>query len=189
MLYGDRSGQRYYPSTGREGPTLLRCVHELPAQQSSGQYHTKFYTQCTNVNIGKQSNQLGNQFKPAILQCFGDIAQAILGAFETYLAVVAQVLQQASSVSMTTEGNYEMIDYITSLREGIMDAWDGIIVAMKSSGKSTSPPPFRTASANHHSPTARSISGFHLRAPSHRTARQQSYRGTSPLVVWRHWVR
>ncbi|KAF1954761.1 ARM repeat-containing protein [Byssothecium circinans] len=82
-----------------------------------------------------RSNQLGNQFKPAILQCFGDIAHAILGAFEMYLAVVAQVLQQASSVSLTTEGNFEMIDYITSLREGIMDAWDGIIVAMKSSGK------------------------------------------------------
>jgi importin subunit beta-1 len=39
---------------------------------------------------------------------------------------------------MTTEGNFEMMDYITSLREGIMDAWDGIIIAMKSSGKSTS---------------------------------------------------
>ncbi|KAF2683873.1 ARM repeat-containing protein [Lentithecium fluviatile CBS 122367] len=82
-----------------------------------------------------RSNQLGNQFKPAILQCFGDIAQAILGAFETYLPIVAQVLQQASSVSVTTEGNFEMMDYITSLREGIMDAWDGIVIAMKSSGK------------------------------------------------------
>jgi len=84
----------------------------------------------------QQSNQLGNQFKPAILQCFGDIAQAITGHFETYLAVVAQVLQQASTISISTEGNFEMMDYVTSLREGIMDAWDGCIVAMKSSGKS-----------------------------------------------------
>ncbi|KAF2466360.1 importin subunit beta-1 [Lindgomyces ingoldianus] len=82
-----------------------------------------------------RSNQLGNQFKPAILQCFGDIAQAIGGHFETYLAVVAQVLQQASSVSVTPDGNFEMMDYVTSLREGIMDAWDGCIIAMKSSGK------------------------------------------------------
>ncbi|KAF2715719.1 importin subunit beta-1 [Pleomassaria siparia CBS 279.74] len=82
-----------------------------------------------------RSNQLGNQFKPAILQCFGDIAQAIGGHFETYLAVVAQVLQQASTVSISTEGNFEMMDYVTSLREGIMDAWDGCIVAVKSSGK------------------------------------------------------
>ena len=88
----------------------------------------------------KQSNALGNQLKPAILQCFGDIAQAILGAFETYLPIVAQVLQQASSVSLTTEGNFEMMDYVTSLREGIMDAWDGIVIAMKSSGKSKALP-------------------------------------------------
>ncbi|KAF2735637.1 ARM repeat-containing protein [Polyplosphaeria fusca] len=82
-----------------------------------------------------RSNQLGNQFKPAILQCFGDIAQAIGGHFETYLAVVAQVLQQASSVSVGGDGNFEMMDYVTSLREGIMDAWDGCVIAMKSSGK------------------------------------------------------
>ena len=82
-----------------------------------------------------RSNQLGNQFKPAILQCFGDIAQAIGGHFEIYLSVVAQVLQQASQVSVQADGNYEMMDYVTSLREGIMDAWDGCIIAMKSSGK------------------------------------------------------
>ena len=96
----------------------------------------------------EQSNQLGNQFKPAILQCFGDIAQAIGGHFETYLIVVAQVLQQASSVSITTEGNFEMMDYVTSLREGIMDAWDGCIVAMKSSGKSMFPTLYPQLEAN-----------------------------------------
>ncbi|KAF2034007.1 ARM repeat-containing protein [Setomelanomma holmii] len=82
-----------------------------------------------------RSPALGNQLKPAILQSFGDIAHAIHGAFEPYLPVVAQVLQQAGQVTLTTEGNYEMIDYITSLREGIMDAWDGCIVAMKASNK------------------------------------------------------
>lgn len=83
-----------------------------------------------------RSPALGNQLKPSILQCFGDIAHAIGGAFETYLPVVAQVLQQAGQVTLSTDGNYEMIDYITSLREGIMDAWDGCIQAMKASGKS-----------------------------------------------------
>ncbi|KAL2356972.1 armadillo-type protein [Cryomyces antarcticus] len=82
-----------------------------------------------------RSTTLGNQFKPAILQCFGDIAQAIGGHFETYLSVVAQVLQQAAGISISPETNYEMLDYVVSLREGIIDAWGGIIIAMKTGGK------------------------------------------------------
>ncbi|KAH8886839.1 ARM repeat-containing protein [Thozetella sp. PMI_491] len=82
-----------------------------------------------------QSTTLANQFKPAILQCFGDIASAISGHFEKYLSVVAQVLQQASTVTASPEGSYEMFDYVISLREGIMDAWGGIIGALRSSGK------------------------------------------------------
>ncbi|KAM0283730.1 hypothetical protein ACHAQH_002319 [Verticillium albo-atrum] len=82
-----------------------------------------------------KSTTLSNQFKPAILQCFGDIAGAIGGHFETYLAVIAQVLQQAATVNASADGPYEMYDYVVSLREGIMDAWGGIIGAMKSSGK------------------------------------------------------
>lgn len=82
-----------------------------------------------------QSTALANQFKPAILQCFGDIATAIGGHFETYLSVVAQVLQQASGVVANPDGSFEMFDYVVSLREGIMDAWGGIIGAMRSSQK------------------------------------------------------
>ena len=81
---------------------------------------------------------MANQFKPAILQCFGDIASAIGAAFEKYLSVVAQVLQQAATVQANPEGSYEMYDYVMSLREGIMDAWGGIIGAMKSSNQCTS---------------------------------------------------
>lgn len=83
-----------------------------------------------------QSTALANQFKPAILQCFGDIAGAIGGHFETYLSVVAQVLQQAAGVQAAADGSYEMYDYVISLREGIMDAWGGIIGAMKVGEKS-----------------------------------------------------
>ncbi|KAG0135305.1 armadillo-type protein [Tuber indicum] len=82
-----------------------------------------------------QSNTLSQQFKPAILQCFGDVAQAIRGHFETYLQVVMGVLQQAASISPTPDSNYEMVEYVISLREGIMDAYDGIIIALKSGDK------------------------------------------------------
>ncbi|KAI9808154.1 MAG: hypothetical protein M1825_004611 [Sarcosagium campestre] len=80
--------------------------------------------------------RLNNQFKPAILQCFGDIAQAIGGHFETYLSVVAQVLQQAGEVTVEPGAGFEMYDYVISLREGIMDAWGGITIAMRAGNKS-----------------------------------------------------
>lgn len=83
-----------------------------------------------------QSDKLSQQFKPAILQCFGDIAHSIGGHFETYLEVVMSVLQQAASISVNNETSYEMIEYVISLREGIMDAYGGIIIAMRTSGKS-----------------------------------------------------
>lgn len=89
-----------------------------------------------------QSPTLGNQCKPAILQCFGDIAQAIGGAFGTYLSVVAQVLDQAASIKIDTTISYEMLDYVVSLREGIMDAWAGIIIAMKTSENTEAIKPF-----------------------------------------------
>ena len=53
------------------------------------------------------------------------------------MSVVAQVLEQASGVTAPADGSYEMLDYVVSLREGIMDAWGGIIGAMKMSNKST----------------------------------------------------
>jgi importin subunit beta-1 len=90
----------------------------------------------SSVTNAIQSTALANQFKPAILQCFGDIAGAIGGNFEKYLSVVAQVLSQAATVQASQDGSYEMFEYVVSLREGIMDAWGGIIGAMKSSNKS-----------------------------------------------------
>jgi importin subunit beta-1 len=45
-------------------------------------------------------------------------------------------LQQAATVQASPDGSYEMFDYVVSLREGIMDAWGGIIGAMKSSDQS-----------------------------------------------------
>jgi importin subunit beta-1 len=95
-----------------------------------------FHLHLENCSHREQSTALANQFKPAILQCFGDIAGAIGGHFETYLSVVAQVLQQAAGVQASPDGSYEMFDYVISLREGIMDAWGGIIGAMKTDGKS-----------------------------------------------------
>jgi importin subunit beta-1 len=68
-----------------------------------------------------------------VLVTFGDIAQAIGTQFDTYLSVVAQVLQQASSVTLANDVDADTVQYVISLREGIMDAWGGILLAYKSS--------------------------------------------------------
>ena len=47
------------------------------------------------------------------------------------MTVVGPVLQQASVVTTSGDVSLEMADYIVSLREGIMDAWGGIILAYK----------------------------------------------------------
>ena len=94
---------------------------------------TMVHQQATDPLV--QSTSLGNQFKPAILQCFGDIAQAISGAFEMYLGVVAQVLDQATNINIDAGLSFEILDYVVSLREGIVDAWAGIILALKQSNK------------------------------------------------------
>jgi importin subunit beta-1 len=49
--------------------------------------------------------------------------------------VVVTVLNQASQVKAGPEAPFEMHEYIVSLREGIMDAWDGIIIASILSNK------------------------------------------------------
>lgn len=38
-------------------------------------------------------------------------------------------------MSSGTDVSYEMLDYVVSLREGIMDAWGGIILALKGGNK------------------------------------------------------
>ncbi|KAI9042171.1 karyopherin beta [Aspergillus affinis] len=83
-----------------------------------------------------------NQLKPAILETFGDIAQAIGTDFTKYLPTVAQVLNQASQVTTSPDVNIEMFDYVVSLREGIMDAWGGILLSYKGTAEVSQLQPF-----------------------------------------------
>ncbi|KAL2435143.1 Importin subunit beta-1 [Exophiala dermatitidis] len=82
-----------------------------------------------------RSDKLTNSLKPPILETFGDIATSIGVHFETYVTVVAQVLQQANNVSVANDVSFDMLDYIVSLRSGIADAWSGLILAFKGTPK------------------------------------------------------
>jgi importin subunit beta-1 len=89
----------------------------------------------TNLLQNLQSPQLNRAAKPAILSAIADIALAINAEFSKYLDVVMQLLQQASSVSYTAESGYDMIDYVNGLREGIIEAYVGIVQALKGTPK------------------------------------------------------
>lgn len=68
--------------------------------------------------------------KPQILTVFGDIGLSIGLEFKKYLDVVMQTLSQASQVQVDRT-DFDMIDYLNELREGVLDAYTGIIQGFK----------------------------------------------------------
>ncbi|GAA5987867.1 hypothetical protein JCM11641_003514 [Rhodosporidiobolus odoratus] len=82
-----------------------------------------------------QSTVLHRSVKPPILSCFGDIALAVGPAFEPFLDTSARVLSQAGQMRADPT-NFDLVDYVNGLREGILEAYTGIVGSMKSGGKS-----------------------------------------------------
>jgi importin subunit beta-1 len=95
-----------------------------------------------------ESTTVSRMVKPAILAVFGEIALAIGAAFESYLPVVMQLLQQAATLGTGSARNgrdfsgFEMMDYLDSLNEGILEAYSGIILGLKAAGKATALAPY-----------------------------------------------
>ncbi|KAJ2914887.1 hypothetical protein MD484_g5519, partial [Candolleomyces efflorescens] len=77
-----------------------------------------------------QSDLVGRNVKITILSTFGDIALAIGPAFEPYLATTMNVLQQAGAVEPNPL-DYDLVDYVAQLREGILEAYTGIVTGLK----------------------------------------------------------
>lgn len=78
------------------------------------------------------------KIKAAIMPCFGDIALAICGDFEKYLPPVLEMLHEASKTRLppdTSDPNDDFVEYVNGLREGVMQAYTGIIHGLKDSGK------------------------------------------------------
>eukprot|EP01125_Pyxidicula_operculata_P001899 TRINITY_DN1180_c0_g1_i2.p1 TRINITY_DN1180_c0_g1~~TRINITY_DN1180_c0_g1_i2.p1 ORF type:complete len:856 (+),score=219.61 TRINITY_DN1180_c0_g1_i2:38-2605(+) len=93
----------------------------------------------TSLLHNLQNKQLDRAVKPAILSCLGDIAYSIGASFEKYCEVVMNMLKQATeTVVRTNKGSedYDLIDYMNSLREGILDAFTGICQAMMGARRS-----------------------------------------------------
>jgi importin subunit beta-1 len=82
-----------------------------------------------------QSAELDREIKPSILSCVGDIALAITGSFEKYLPAVMHVLQQASQTRVLDQTDLEFVDYVDSLREGVFEAYSGILHGLSTAKK------------------------------------------------------
>lgn len=84
-----------------------------------------------------QNPAVDRKIKAAIMSCFGDIALAITGEFEKYLTPVMQMLQEASSTRLQDgpPGNEEWVEYLNSLRQGVLEAYSGIIHGLRDANK------------------------------------------------------
>ena len=81
-----------------------------------------------------QNKVLHRSVKPPVLSCFGDIAMAIGAAFEPFLKMTLYMLVSASDIQAPPDDD-ELVEYLQSLREGILEAYTGIIQGLKDSGR------------------------------------------------------
>jgi len=77
-----------------------------------------------------QNPQLNRNVKPPMLSVFGDIALAIGAAFEKYLQITMSMLAAAAQTTVDPD-NYDMVDYLNQLREGILEAYTGILQGLR----------------------------------------------------------
>ncbi|CAH1118453.1 unnamed protein product [Phaedon cochleariae] len=87
-------------------------------------------------NLGDQS--VHRSVKPQILSVFGDMVLSIGSEFKKYLDVVLSTLAQASQAQVD-RNDFDMIDYLNELREGVLDAYTGIIQGLKGDGPTPNP--------------------------------------------------
>jgi importin subunit beta-1 len=84
------------------------------------------------------NSKVHRKIKAAIMPVFGDVALAITGDFEKYVTPVVQMLQEASKTTLppgVVDPDDEWVDYLNTLREGVMQAYTGIIHGLKDANK------------------------------------------------------
>jgi importin subunit beta-1 len=77
-----------------------------------------------------QSPTISRDLKPPILSAFGDLALACSVEFTKYIERVVQVLLAAGQIPADPD-DYDMVDFVNRLRNGILDAFTGIIQGLR----------------------------------------------------------
>lgn len=80
--------------------------------------------------------QLHRSVKPPILSTFADIALAIGGEFARFLEHVMTMLHNAAQIDIDT-ANEDNFEYLSTLHENILEAYSGIVQALRDADKST----------------------------------------------------
>jgi len=89
-----------------------------------------------------RSSVLHRSVKPPILSCFGDIALAVgPQGFEPFLEATMTVLAQAGSMKADPT-NYDIVEYVNTLREAILEAYTGVVSAFKQTPRSAALVPY-----------------------------------------------
>merc|ERR1719171_583871 len=88
-----------------------------------------------------QNPGLNRNVKPPILSCFGDIALAVGGDFEKYMQVTMSMLVQASGTSIDMD-NPDLVEYLNQLREGIFEAYTGVLQGLRADEKAVAFEPY-----------------------------------------------
>lgn len=103
-----------------------------------GQAMTGYAGQILDLLYGHLKNdKVDRTIKAAIMPVFGDIALQIGGEFDKFLGPVLAVLEDAASTSLPEDqrSNEDSVDYLISLRVGVMEAYQGIIHGLKEGNK------------------------------------------------------
>ncbi|XP_078428286.1 ARM repeat superfamily protein [Wolffia australiana] len=90
----------------------------------------------TQILKDLSSSQLHRSVKPPMFSCFGDIALAIGEGFDKYLIYAMPMLQSAAELTVrVTTADEDILEFTNQLRNGILEAYSGILQGFKSSAK------------------------------------------------------
>lgn len=81
--------------------------------------------------LGRDLNNENSKrdLKPAILSCFGDIAGVVEEGFMPYMDAVMNLCSQLSNI-VPEDNLFETMDYITSMKEAVLDCYVGIVSSL-----------------------------------------------------------